>query len=334
MAKMADDAARVLGLASRLEPRLRAAFLAAIEVLRGRLDLRLLADLIEQGRIEQAVAMAAGPTVTDAAYRLYTGEVLGAVDQAARAFAAAAPPLDMPLVGRVAIGFNVTNPGTVRWLQTWELQALRGFSEQAREAVTEAIQGAILAGRNPLDTARSIPRAIGLTARMERAAQNYEAALREGRMGDAARYGLRDRRMNHARAPAEDERIQRMVGRYRDRAQRLRAETIARTESIRAANAGNHLLWEQQIDEGRVTRDRLRRKWVYTADSKVRHEHRTIPSLNPGGVSQGEPFQSELGPILFPGDPAAPPANTINCRCTVITRIVGPSAGRFRAEGV
>ncbi len=323
MARQADEAAALLRLAGKLEPRLQAAFLGVVEELRGRVNVRELAKLIQAGRVDQAVAMAAAPAIATDAYRRFTGEVLGAVTAAAKAFAAASPPLNLPVVGRVAVHFDVTNPGTVRWMENWQIRMLRGFTAQTQEVVTQVIRDGVLAGRNPLDTARDIPRSIGLTARMERAAQNYEAALRSGDMGRASGYRMRDRRMNHTQAPQEEERIQRMVERYRERAQKLRAETIARTESIRALNAGNHLLWEQQVEAGKVSRDRLRRKWVYTADGKARHAHRTIPSLNPQGVGQGEAFKSELGPILFPGDPEAPPANTVNCRCTVITRIVG-----------
>jgi len=31
-----------------------------------------------------------------------------------------------------------------------------------------------------------------------------------------------------------------------------------------------------------------------------------------------KPFQSELGPIMFPGDPSADPGNVYNCRCTLV----------------
>ena len=36
-----------------------------------------------------------------------------------------------------------------------------------------------------------------------------------------------------------------------------------------------------------------------------------------------KPFESELGEIMFPGDPAANPANVYNCRCTLIADVEG-----------
>jgi hypothetical protein len=47
-----------------------------------------------------------------------------------------------------------------------------------------------------------------------------------------------------------------------------------------------------------------------------------IPRMNPGGVGLNQPFRSELGDIMFPGDPAAAAANTVLCRCTVIFRLI------------
>ena len=46
-----------------------------------------------------------------------------------------------------------------------------------------------------------------------------------------------------------------------------------------------------------------------------------------------EPFENELGKIMYPGDPAAAPANVYNCRCTLVTEVVGfidPETGEYR----
>jgi hypothetical protein len=46
-----------------------------------------------------------------------------------------------------------------------------------------------------------------------------------------------------------------------------------------------------------------------------------------------EPFENELGKIMYPGDPAAAPANVYNCRCTLATEVVGfidPETGEYR----
>lgn len=46
-----------------------------------------------------------------------------------------------------------------------------------------------------------------------------------------------------------------------------------------------------------------------------------------------KPFENELGKIMYPGDPAAAPANVYNCRCTLVTEVVGfidPETGEYR----
>ena len=43
-----------------------------------------------------------------------------------------------------------------------------------------------------------------------------------------------------------------------------------------------------------------------------------------------KPFHSELGDIMYPGDPEADPANVYNCRCTLAAKVLGfrkPSKG-------
>jgi hypothetical protein len=42
-------------------------------------------------------------------------------------------------------------------------------------------------------------------------------------------------------------------------------------------------------------------------------------------VGLNEPFDSEDGPIMYPGDPSASAAMTINCRCTLIYRFKLPT---------
>jgi hypothetical protein len=115
-----------------------------------------------------------------------------------------------------------------------------------------------------------------------------------------------------------------MVARYRDRYLKYRSETIARTEAIRAVNTGNVMAWKQAIADGKIDADAVTKQWVYTADARTRHAHRTIPGLNPKGIGLDAAFQSELGPIRFPGDPDADAANTVNCRCTMIIRYRAP----------
>lgn len=104
---------------------------------------------------------------------------------------------------------------------------------------------------------------------------------------------------------------------------RRRAGVIARTETHGAANYGAH-------EAARQTGLPLKREWVSVDDHRTRnfgdedpYDHRRMAGQV---VGMDEAFQmpSETGgtvPIMFPGDPEAPLAGTINCRCTVAFRV-------------
>lgn len=50
-------------------------------------------------------------------------------------------------------------------------------------------------------------------------------------------------------------------------------------------------------------------------------------------VDVDEPFENELGKIMYPGDPGAAPANVYNCRCTLASEVIGfidPLTGEYK----
>lgn len=62
----------------------------------------------------------------------------------------------------------------------------------------------------------------------------------------------------------------------------------------------------------------VKKQWLATLDSRTRHWHRDLD----GEVAEtDEPFENEIGKIMFPGDPDADPANIYNCRCTLLSAI-------------
>lgn len=90
----------------------------------------------------------------------------------------------------------------------------------------------------------------------------------------------------------------------------------ARTAVTAAQNAGRMDSYTQAEEMG----IKLRKRWLSTLDSKTRHAHQLLDGqVQPIEVS----FQSELGGIMYPGDPSALPANVYNCRCTLIAEVDG-----------
>ncbi len=89
---------------------------------------------------------------------------------------------------------------------------------------------------------------------------------------------------------------------------RMRAETIARTETLRVVNFGH-------LEAFRQSEIVAMKQWVATQDERVRDAH-----LEADGqvVELDEPFEVGGEYLDYPGDPKGSPENIINCRCTIV----------------
>jgi len=135
------------------------------------------------------------------------------------------------------------------------------------------------------------------------------------------RYDRTLARAGRTGVPLTQKQIDTMVDAYARKYRRHRAETIARTEALRAAHLGQFEQYRQAADAGLFPADLVRRRWVTAGDERVRASHRPIPRLNPGaegfGIGMGDLFVTPEGPVAMP--PHGP-----NCRCTVIHRVIEP----------
>ena len=214
-----------------------------------------------------------------------------------------------------------------------------------RQTISQIINRGLVEGTSRAAVARQIRASIGLTSMQERWIENYRNQLTalDPSVFDRA---LRDRRsdrllsrlMESGDALSADQ-IDNMVERYRQRMVKYRAETIARTESLRAMRMGE---WDALMaaDNAGVLSPLLRRFWVVNADERLRVYHAPIPSMNPDGRAIDEPFQTPLGLMRFPLDPNGTAKNVVNCRCYVVYRMPTasgeyknvPVRGRIPAE--
>ncbi len=97
------------------------------------------------------------------------------------------------------------------------------------------------------------------------------------------------------------------------RASNARAEAIARTETVRAANMSNQtIMKEADIEE---------RQWLSVQDDRTRDSHAALDGMI---VGIDRPFYIDGDSAMFPGDFASA-ENSINCRCTTIPWIDGLS---------
>jgi len=294
-----DERARLEELAEQLAEDIQRAFLAAVDTLGNLIDLKRLTALLEDGRAQEAVAIVTAALAAGG----FTPVAASVTDAIIAAGKRAASVISRAVSGAQFV-FSLVRPRTAQVMQTNENDTLRDLTNSAVETVRQIINTGVLEGRDPRDVARDVRRHVGLTPRQAQAVANYRRTLEADE-----------------KTPRSKDKIDALVEEYRVRSLRARALTISRTEATRAVNQGNMLSWEQAVEDGRVNPDNVVRRWVYTHDLRTRHAHRLIPSMNKQGVGLREPFKSPLGPIMYPGDPAAAAANVINCRCSMIIRV-------------
>lgn len=312
-----DTEQRLLALIARMEPRLRNAFLNAVAAAKDAITLETLVALLEGGRVEEALSAAAAAGAISLSNEYAAVFIIAGQEGAAF----------LEDVLEVVVSFNQVNQRAVNVMQQERLRLITNFTAEQRAATRSALVDGIRRGLNPVDQARNFRDSIGLTARQQAAVENYRRLLETG-SAEALQRELRDRRFDstvrraiRSGEPLTAVQVDRMVRRYNERFIKFRAETIARTEALRAVHAGTDETYRQAIADGLLDVDQLQRKWVTARDERVRSSHRGLNGLI---RTIDETFPGAAGALRFPGDPAAPAAETIQCRCVLSTRIDSP----------
>lgn len=304
----------------RQEAQIQRAFLRSMERLR---QLRSEQDLIFSSDILEAYP---------------EGEVQDAIDPLAASIAAAAlagalfasdrrPVLNLD-GNTVSFVFDPSNQAVTQFANSISADRVREVSNSVRLTIAAAVRDGITSGADEQSIARSVRRSIGLTESQRRAVVNFERMLRN-RDRSALTRALRNQEFDEEliRAldldrPLNEQQIRRMVSAYYSRMVSHRGAVIGRSEAVRAVNGGAFTYFNDLIRRGRIGREQVRRFWHYIPDSRVREAHRTVPARNPNGVGMDEVFQTDLGPMRFPGDPRGIAANVVNCRCALSYQVV------------
>lgn len=299
---------------SKAERRIGASFLDVIAGLKAAYTLEALATFIEAGQIEAALAVV----------ETYAG---GLASTVSRVYVDAGQEVIDALGDRlgVVVNFDQTNVRAVNWMRENRLGLVREFTQEQAAVTRQALVRGITEGLNPIDQARAFRDSIGLTRRQLEWIDNYRREL-ETLSPRALGRQLRDRRFDRRILDAIDhetplgrDQIERMVGRYRERWIKYRAETIARNEALEAAHAASHEAVLQGIESGSIDPEKATQTWNTSRDERVRESHQAM-HLQVRRID--EPFESGAGNLIrYPGDSAAPPEDTIECRCRVSTRV-------------
>lgn len=228
----------------------------------------------------------------------------------------------------VNISFNPGDAAAAAAMREAQLDLIREIMEEQRKVIRAAMERALNAGLGSAEASRLFRNSIGLTEYQNSIVDKFERKLRL-RDPSALNNALRDRRFDASLRRAvsrgqdlAEEKIQRMVSRYRERFVAMRAETIARTEGLRTVNSARHVAMDQLSEKVGLDKNRIIRIWRSTDDMRTRYTHRLMNGQRRGAK---EAFRSPRGAKLrYPGDRRAPPEESINCRCVLVIKIKGP----------
>src|SRR5690606_26532321 len=154
MPDVEDPATRLNRLVDQQEPRIAAILRTAIAELKDELDLDELANLIEQGRVNEAID------------RLrYVADRLGSASNAAFVEAGQSTAEFLRAAGIGRIVFDQVNLNAVAAMQASRLELIREFTAEQLRVTHRALVSGVEAGINPRAQARNFRDSIGLTMR-------------------------------------------------------------------------------------------------------------------------------------------------------------------------
>jgi len=294
-------------------PGVRSEFVAAMRQARAGVDMKALEAAIARGDVDaafralrfDAADLFKTDTAITAALAAGGNYQMGAFQHATRR---------APIASRVVQSFGGRNERAERIALELGSKLVTEVVDDTRVMIAQTIRGGLEAGAGPRRTALDIGGRVvngkrqgglvGLDSRRAGWVQNYRAKLlAEGR---------------------PQSQIDRMAQRYSNKLLRQRGETIARTETLKALNAGRQEALDQLIENPNndVRAEDVVRAWDSTGeDGRTRQSHLDADKQDP--VPQGQPFIVGGYSMMYPGDSSmgAPPSETINCRCYSDIRI-------------
>ncbi|MGB9886744.1 MAG: phage minor head protein [Moorellales bacterium] len=150
---------------------------------------------------------------------------------------------------RAELRFDLLNPRAVEFIRQHTGDLIRQITEESRQAIRAIIRQAFEEGGHPHGQVKKIVQHIGLTERQSRAVENY-----------------RRRQLEAGASKAEADR---RAEAYAKRLLWDRAENIARTETLLAANEGQREVWRQAADQGLIDGAEFEREWITTPDDRL-----------------------------------------------------------------
>lgn len=190
------------------------------------------------------------------------------------------------------IQFDPASPRGLSWVTTRGAELVVEITQESRLAIQEAVKQAATAGFGADRTAAQIKDLVGLTQRQAGAVTRFRGKLLQ--------------------SGVDYDRAAKMASDYSSRLLRYRAENIARTELMKAANQGHLEMLYQGADQGILPPNSFVRYWILTPDDRLCPY---CAEMKGAEVNLGEDF---TGPS---GDISGPPLHP-QCRCTTGVRFI------------
>lgn len=305
-----------------LDPVIRKAFLADIELMRQRSNIDELEAAVTLGSIEP-ILFAAGVRISQ------WSNLAESVRNSYRNSGIYDASINVP--AKFGFTFDMTNPRAQRWISEHSSKLVVELNLQQREAVQQTIAAGFGQGRNPrsiaLDivgrvsaqTGKRTGGVIGLHSKFSDAVINARNDLTNldpnyfTRTRRDKRFDATVRKAIESGKPLPKTIIDRIVTRYEDRLLQSRAETIAKTEALTSMNAAGDEAMNQVVQDGLASADAIINTWNSTGE-RIRKDH-----LHASGQvrKHGEAFFVGGYQLMYPGDRSlgAPGEQIINCKC-------------------
>lgn len=159
---------------------------------------------------------------------------------------------------------------TQAWAQQHSADLARDLSAKSQKVLAQQV-GRLMQARPPSvhAVATTIKNMIGLTPSQANAVRNYADALQEGITGRQLGRLYTLSPVQAGDRTISETRFDSLVDRYAARQVAWRANAIAETESVRAANAGEWLAWDEARAQGLIDGDRSEATWYTAEDERV-----------------------------------------------------------------
>lgn len=192
-------------------------------------------------------------------------------------------------LGLTEDAFHIQNPYTQEWLEENGAELVTRVSRDTREGIRNAVSEAIANEEAPRRLKDTIRDMVGLRPDQERALMRYAEGFPDEAEGTEA--------------------FHRAIQAEADRKWNYRAMTIARTETMRAANAGIAQSWEVARADGLLPDGLMARVWIAgTGDDRI---CTACEDLAGQVVGMDTPW------VTLDGDEIDGPPVHPNCRCTM-----------------